>query len=106
MGPLFAGEVPLFFVGFFGSLAVEVVAGLRECSELDGSCPPRYKKAAFLILRTMLAIVGGILPLALDAQNVQTALFIGASAPVLLDKLQRGATTDVNGSNGVSKTHT
>lgn len=97
----FLGEIHPFAAGVFGSLAIEVVAGVRACTDLDGKCPPRYKRAAYLIFRSLLALCGGALPVFLDANTALNALYLGASAPLFLDRLGKGIAptpTDENGS--------
>lgn len=84
------GEVGPYWIGVIGSLAAEVASAFKACSDIDGRCPDRYKRPAYLIFRALLALFSGALPVVLDAQNSLTAFYLGASAPLILDRLARG----------------
>jgi hypothetical protein len=49
----------VFFWGFAGSVAVEVVALLRYYETEKRRLPPRYHKKMFWVLRFLLAVIGG-----------------------------------------------
>lgn len=77
-------------MGVLGSIAVEVGAAAKSCADLNGACPARYKRPFYLLIRGLLALVGGSLPVVLDAANALTSFYLGASAPLVLDRLERG----------------
>jgi hypothetical protein len=79
-----------YWIGCFGSLAVEISVGLKACQDLDGGMPPRYKRVPYLFFRFAMILCAGSIPVALDSANILSALAHGASAPLFLDKLQRG----------------
>ncbi|WP_425665711.1 hypothetical protein [Sinorhizobium fredii] len=93
----FVGEVSIFWIGAFGSAAVEVGAAAKACADLDGSCPERYKKPFYLFTRVAMALIAGAIPTVLEAANALTAFYMGASAPLILDRLQRGLEPGENG---------
>ena len=84
------GEIGPYWIGVIGSLAVEIGAAFKACSELDGHCPERYKRFAYILFRVLLALISGTLPVVMDAQNALTAFYLGASAPLILDRLAKG----------------
>jgi len=88
------GELSAFWLGFLGSAAVEVAAAVKSCADLDGHCPERYKRPFYLFVRVLLAIVAGSLPVVLEASNALTSFYMGASAPLLLDRLGKGIKPD------------
>ncbi len=86
----------LYGCGVFGSVAAELVALLRETQKLGGAVPPLYKKPFYVCVRILVALIAaGGLPVLLDATNFQNAFYIGLSAPLLLDRLQRSLQTDI-----------
>lgn len=92
--PLF-GELSIFWVGALGSISIEMAAAAKSCAELEGQCPERYKRPFYLFTRVLMAAVAGAVASVLDAQNGLTAFYMGASAPLILDRLGKGL--DVNG---------
>jgi hypothetical protein len=90
IGLPFLGDVSPFWVGVIGSLAVETAGAVKDCAALDGLCPDRYKRPAYLLFRGLLALAAGTLPVFLEAPKPLTAFYLGASAPLLLDRLARG----------------
>lgn len=87
------GSLPIpdsYVWGVFGSLAVEVGAALRLCVEEDYALPRRYKSTAYLVIRLLVAMCGGMLALVLDGQTIYAAFYLGASAPLFLEKLAQG----------------
>jgi hypothetical protein len=56
----------------------------------DGVVPPRYKRPAYAITRITLPFFAGTLPMIMDAATPLIAFYLGASAPVLVDKLAEG----------------
>ena len=84
------GELSSYWIGVVGSITVELGAAFRECSELNGRCPERYKQPAYILFRTLLAFASGTIPAVADAPNALTSFYLGASAPLFLDRLGRG----------------
>ena len=76
--------------GVLGSVGVEVGAALTAASNNEGSLPRKYHKPVFLILRGVFALIAGAIPVALSAQNMWAALYLGASAPVIFDRAASG----------------
>ena len=85
------GFVSLFWVGVLGSLVVEVGACARAAANADGDLPSRYKKPAYIVVRLLLALAGGTLAVVFDSPTALAAFYLGASAPIVLDKLAQGA---------------
>jgi hypothetical protein len=83
--------------GVFGSVAVEVAAAVKAAADNGGSCPPPYNKPFYLIMRAVLAALAGFIPIALDANSAITAFYLGAGAPVFIDKARSGLQSDNNG---------
>lgn len=81
----------LFWVGVLGSLVVEVGACYRATANNEGDLPARYRKIPYLIVRTLLALSGGALAVVFDSPTALAAFYLGASAPIVLDKLAQGA---------------
>ncbi|WP_315774814.1 MULTISPECIES: hypothetical protein [unclassified Bradyrhizobium] len=69
---------------------MEVVAAVKAASDNGGSCPPPYNKPFYLVMRATLAILAGFIPVALDANSAITAFYLGAGAPVFIDKARSG----------------
>jgi hypothetical protein len=85
-------NITIYFVGFFANTAVEITAALRQSLALNGACPPLYKKPFYIVMRVAFAIfVAGPLPVLMGPSTVVSALYIGASAPVVVDRLASGA---------------
>jgi hypothetical protein len=83
--------IPVFFYwGVAGSVCAETASALKECKDRGGQCPPLYKTPSYVIIRSLVAIAAGIFPVAMDAQNILTAFYLGISAPIALDRLSRG----------------
>lgn len=80
--------------GVFGSVAVEVVAAVKAASDNGGSCPPPYNRFFYLFMRFVLAALAGFIPVALDANSAITAFYLGAGAPVFIDKARSGLQSD------------
>jgi hypothetical protein len=91
---LFAADqrlVEIYVVGLFGSLAVEVSSALKQTLELHGACPPLYKKPFYLVIRVIFAFfIAAPLPIIFDATSWVAALYMSASAPIILDRLASG----------------
>jgi hypothetical protein len=85
-------SINMYLIGIFGNIAVEIAAALRQTLALDGRCPPLYKKPFYIFIRAAFAFfVAGPLPIILDASSWFSAAYIGASAPVVIDRLASGA---------------
>jgi hypothetical protein len=76
--------------GLFGSIIVEVGAVVRATSNNDGRCPPPYNRSFYVCVRAVFAILAGFLPVLLNAGNALTAFYLGASAPLVIDRAASG----------------
>jgi hypothetical protein len=83
-----SGQV--FLWGFAGSLAIEVVTIVQLYYSEPINIPERYTRWDFRVVRFLLAILGGGLAVAHDAQTPILAVNIGASAPLILHALGQG----------------
>jgi hypothetical protein len=84
-------DVPTFYIwGVIGSVAVEVGAAVKAASSNGGTCPPPYNQFFYLSARVVLALLAGFLPLALGAVTPVNAFWLGASAPLILDRAASG----------------
>lgn len=81
----------VFWTGFLGSIVVEVGTMARACANMDGGIPQRYKSFIYLPVRFLLALCGGAIATVFDAKTGLVAFYLGASAPVVIDKLAQGA---------------
>jgi hypothetical protein len=79
-----------YLYGVLGSLGVELAAALKGASDNDGHLPLKYHKPIFLTLRFVFAFVAGTVPIALSAANMLSAIYLGASAPLMFDRAARG----------------
>lgn len=87
----FFGQISLFWVGVLGSLVVEIGACCRAATNSNGDLPVRYKKFSYLFVRSLLALSGGTLAVVFDSASAMAAFYLGASTPIVLDKLAQGA---------------
>lgn len=86
----YVGELSPYWLGVIGSIAVELGAAFKECGDLNGRCPERYKQPFYLGVRALLALASGTIPAVAEAPNALTSFYLGASAPLFLDRLARG----------------
>lgn len=81
----------VYWWGVLGSCVVELAAVAKGMTELKGFLPPQYKKPAFIIVKLAFAIIcAGTLAVILGATGIFTAFYIGASAPLILDRFAKG----------------
>ncbi len=79
--------------GVIGSLGVEFVAAAKAAADKSGAIPDVYKSPFYVMTRVGVAFVAaGPLAVAFQAANAYSALYMGASAPLIFDRLQRGLT--------------
>jgi hypothetical protein len=88
------GELSPFYIGMLGSISVEIYSALNDCVAINGMCPERYKRFPYIVFRVLMAGIGGTLATLLDAPSSLTAFYIGASAPLLLDRMAHGVKPD------------
>lgn len=81
----------MFGVGVLGSLVVEIGGAYRACVGLEGQLPRYYRQPAYFVCRFLLAIAGGTIASVFDAQTDLVAFYLGASAPMVIDRLTQGA---------------
>lgn len=86
MTPLIA-----FLWGVFGSVAVECVTAHQASLTEPVRLPQRYRVWWFWVARVLLTFAAGGLAVALEVNNPQTAVTVGAAAPLVLQMLARGA---------------
>jgi hypothetical protein len=77
----------LFFWGFLGSLAVEIVDANELFHAERVTIPERYKFIAYWLVRFGLAAMGGFLAIACGTQTPYAAMAIGAAAPLVIRAL-------------------
>src|SRR4051812_8807487 len=79
----------IFIWAVLGSLLVDL-SFLDEEYQAEGAFPKRYKDGYYLALRFAIALAAGAIAI---AQKINTPLFaiqVGASAPLILQRLARG----------------
>ena len=85
------GPLELYIWGVIGSIGVELITVLAATVANEGKCPLMYRQPFYIALRTAVAFVAaGALPVGMHAANTWSALYLGASAPLVYDRLQRG----------------
>ena len=62
----------------------------NSMDDYGGSCPPPDNKVFYLFVRLVLALLAGFLPVVLAANSAITAFYLGAGAPVFIDKAKSG----------------
>ena len=77
-----------FLFGVGGSVAVEVLR-LVKLFQSDQKLPAHISHVRFWIVRSLLALLGGVLAMAYNVRSDILAVQIGASAPLLLEQLAR-----------------
>lgn len=84
--------VPLpYLCSVIGSLGVELSVAVFAAGAANGEFHPRYKRIPYIVFRLVFAIFfAGPLPLILGATTSAAAFYMGASAPLIYDKLARG----------------
>jgi hypothetical protein len=71
-----------FWLGFGGSVSVEVIAACRYYYPPAAPFPERYK--GFYLLRLFVALIAGGLAASYQVQKPVVAIHIGASAPLII----------------------
>ncbi|MGF9562455.1 hypothetical protein [Neorhizobium sp. JUb45] len=84
------GEVGPYWLGVMGSFCVEISAVAVATGKAEGKIPRRYRSVPYLLLRTAMAFAAGTLPVMLEAVNAYNAFVLGASAPLVFDRMERG----------------
>lgn len=79
----------IFFWGFSGSAAVEIVNLYSHFNKDDDKLPYRYRRIGFWIIRLLLAIIAGGLALAYNIENPVLAINIGAATPLIVQTLAK-----------------
>lgn len=72
-------------------MVVEIGTMARACANMDGGIPVRYKSFVYIPVRILLALCAGAIATVFDAKTALVAFYLGASAPVVIDKLAQGA---------------
>jgi hypothetical protein len=81
-------EIPIFFVGMFGSIVIEVAA-IVKCYHKEQPFPDRFRQKGFYFWQFIISLVGGSLVVAYDITNPVLAMQVGASAPTILLAMAR-----------------
>lgn len=56
-----------------------------------GRCPELYRQPFYIFIRFLFAFgIAGPLPYLLDVTHTLAALYMGASAPIIIDKMAKG----------------
>ncbi|MGJ0426632.1 hypothetical protein [Methylocystis sp.] len=97
-------DVPwrIYFSGLFGSAAVEFSSMMKASLSENGNCPDLYKKPFYILARAAFGLVfAAPLSVFLQANSILTAVYVGASAPLIFDKLASGVLPELsrNGSD-------
>lgn len=89
------GVAPEYLAGVLGSIGAEVAAALLTMKANDGRLSPHHRSPVYLVLHTVFAVVAaGPLALLLRTGSLPAALYVGATAPLIFDKLGRGIRPD------------
>ena len=83
----------VFWWGFAGSVAVEVITLLGHYQSHPLRIPDRYRRAGFWITRLFLAGLSGALAVGYDIDQRVLAFNIGAATPLIIASLARGFRT-------------
>ncbi len=78
----------IFLCGVFGSVVVEALTILRYYQK-PGRFPKRYSKKGYWVVRTVIAIAGGVLALLYDPSSLLLATHVGASTPLIISTMER-----------------
>lgn len=86
----FGVSVP-YLCAVIGNIGVELTVALGSAANNGGRFPARYTRWPYLAGRAVFALVfAGSLPMMLGANTKSAAFYLGASAPLVYDKLARG----------------
>lgn len=83
-------SLTIFLYGALGALAIELIT-VYQHSLTDRPVPARYRQPGFWVVRLLMVVVAGGLPLTYGVEQPLLALHIGASAPLIIQSLARGA---------------
>jgi hypothetical protein len=90
----------LYLLGVFGSMMVEISQAVTTAGFYGGKAPPQYRQPFFVLMRIMLALAAGVIPVVLEANTAYNAIVLGASAPLFFDKAARGLSEPVFADTG------
>jgi hypothetical protein len=82
-------------LGVLGSVLVEVAALTKGVADCGGSWPDKYRKAPTVIMKIIFPFFAGAIPIIFEAANALTAVYLGASAPIIIDRLASGVQPSV-----------
>ena len=85
-----------YWWGVLGSVLVEVGVLVRAVADNKGDWPEHYKKAPTVITKTLFTFFDGSLPVIFGADGILTCVYLGSSAPIVIDKLAAGALRSVD----------
>ena len=96
--------VRLYWWGVFGSVFVELSAFARGVADESGQIPPRFKTRVHIAIQLIFPFFAGALPVIFEASNALTSVYLGAAAPVIIDRLAKGAITGSGGGAPIQST--
>lgn len=79
-----------YLYGVLGSGLVEIAAFVKSVADNEGELPSRYKKLPYIITRLIFPCAAGAVPFAFEATKPLVAVYLGASAPIIIDRLASG----------------
>ena len=83
----------MFWWGFGGSAAIEIVTAARYYYPPHSRLPSRYNSFTFYIVRLLLAVVAGGLAVAYQIDKPLLALHVGAATPLIMQALAQTTPT-------------
>jgi len=78
-----------FLLGFFGSVAADVVSAVCSLQPAPHRLSRLYSKGAFYVTHLLLAVVAGILAAAYQPEKPLMAFGIGAAAPIIVQRFPK-----------------
>jgi hypothetical protein len=83
-------ELKMYAFGVLGSIIAEVTALLRAIAANNKTLPKGYYTIAYVIVRTLFALIVAGPFAALLAQAAWTAVYVGITAPLVYDRVAAG----------------
>ncbi|HEX8667038.1 MAG TPA: hypothetical protein VF727_01535 [Allosphingosinicella sp.] len=75
------------------------MAAYRAIGDHDGRLPDRYRRPPYILTRMAIPFVCGTVPWAFEATSLLMSFYLGASAPLVIDKLAQGTLPKLPGSS-------
>jgi hypothetical protein len=83
-------SIEIFFSGFAGSVAVDIVSVAQIYNADHIFVPERYRRVAFYVVRFLLAVVAGGLAVAYEIDKMLLAVNVGAATPLIIQAFSQG----------------